>query len=366
MAPVSKPWPSTADVWVHCPASIALTSRYPDERDSPARHEGTAAHEVLSRLLTGDMPSIGDDTRIGVPVDANMIAGAEAVLAALADVAGDYHSEHSIPATELGDGVRARLDVVALDHESNTLTVIDYKYGHRYVPVVDNWQLALSASAYAHEYQVPSGYTARLIIVQPRCYSASEPVREWRTDIATLHHLMSVAARSAEKSRLPDAPFRTGPHCYSCSGRRACSAFMATVEAAIDDAYGLTPRELSPTEIAGELVMLRDAAERLRARLTAVEAHAMHLLQSGHSVPGWTVAYSRPHLVWAVPQTDVLEMGAMVGVDLTAAKQVVTPAQAKKLGLDAGIVDACSSRPPGVPKLDRLTQTSIKSALSKG
>ena len=369
MSRTAEPWPSTANVWVRCPAAIGMMARFSDSQDSPAAREGIAAHEVLEKMLAGNLPAIADATRSGVPVDAAMIDGAGVFLAALADVAigsDGYSSELKVPGPELGAGINTRLDFVAIDHASRTVTVIDYKYGHRYVPVFDNWQLALGASAFAHEYQIPGDYEARLMIVQPRCYSASEKVRAWRISVATAHHLMSVAARSAEKARRPDAPFATGPHCNGCSGRRACSAFLTTVEAAVDDAYALSPRDPSPTDVAGELVLLREAGERIRARLTALEAHAMQLLQAGHSVPGWRVAYSKPHRVWTIPQPDVLALGVLAGVDLSAAKQVVTPAQAQELGLDAGIVDVCSSRPPGSPKLERLSPATVKTALSKG
>ena len=357
MTVTRKPWVSSAEKWVPCPASVALESQYPESRGGGERYEGIAAHQYLESVLAGTPFDLGHMTKVGVPVNAEMVAGAMEVVSALCDVGVDpwrCEVEARVETPQLGPDLQARIDVAFVDHAAQTLYVLDYKYGHRYVPAVDSWQLALSAAALAERDGLSADWCAVLLVVQPRCFVEATKVRDWVTTVGNCAHLMTVAARSAALAGQPQAPLRTGPHCYSCSARRACGAFASVVGVATDDAWGVSPRELTGRELAAEIVLLREAGDRIKSRLTALEAQAMGDLQRGQAVPGWTVGYSKPHLQWTISHSEVLMLGDGLGIDLRAPKQAVSPSQALKLGIAASVVESYSSRPPGAPRLERV------------
>lgn len=94
-----------------------------------------------------------------------------------------------------------------------------------------------------------------------------------------------------------------------------------------------------------EARILKDAIDRLKARFSGLEAVIESAARGGANVPYWQMKPGHANLKWDVPVADVLELGRMMKIDLSKPTQVVTPTQAKTLGLDEAVRNAYASRP---------------------
>lgn len=66
---------------------------------------------------------------------------------------------------------------------------------------------------------------------------------------------------------------------------------------------------------------------------------------------GWMLEQGFGREAWTVTPEEVFALGDMMGVDLRKKPEAITPAQARKLGLDEDVSKAYSKRPPGEVKL---------------
>ena len=346
--------PSAASRWIPCPGSLALSARQPPEDDSPEAVEGTRVHAVFTELLTDRPPS--DDA----------IAD---VLRPLIDrhirpmITGDMmlYTEIPIPIPSVHESCFGTPDAWAICHDRRRLYIWDLKWGHRHVASIDNPQLMLYASGVIDLAGLPDDYSVQAVIIQPRCYTHPS-VHGWTTTVADVRHQASVAARSAEVALLPGAAVHTGPHCMHCPGAIDCEALQQVGRDAMDTSGRSTPLDMTPDEIGSELTRLRDAADRLKARIDALEARALAALKAGATVPGWRIGYTSPHVRWTIPPETVITLGVMAGIDL-AVLGTVTPTQAIKKGMDDSVVRAYSERPPGTARIEPISPTDAKRVL---
>jgi hypothetical protein len=75
------------------------------------------------------------------------------------------------------------------------------------------------------------------------------------------------------------------------------------------------------------------------------------LVRSGKQGTGWALEQSYGREKWTQPVEDVIALGTVLGVDLAAPTAAITPPQARKLGIDADVIAAYSTKPPGELKL---------------
>jgi hypothetical protein len=121
--------------------------------------------------------------------------------------------------------------------------------------------------------------------------------------------------------------------------------------AAMAEATHVSPLVMKPAEASLELRMARRAQKLLDARVTGLEEQILATLKRGERVPGWSVVHGSGRERWSRPAAEVLAVGTMMGVDVAKPVEPITPAQARKKGLDPGVVDAMSERPPGAAAL---------------
>ena len=67
-------------------------------------------------------------------------------------------------------------------------------------------------------------------------------------------------------------------------------------------------------------------------------------LIKGEAIPGCMLEEGLGREEWSAPDSDIISMADLMGINLKK-EEVVTPAQAKKMGLPADIVAAFSQRP---------------------
>lgn len=316
----------------------------PRDESFDAREEGIAAHWYAAELAAGRNP--GDVAPNGVAITTDMQEGANLLLQEL-EGPGDLLIETEIQMEHLPRPVTARLDFARVDAQNRRLKVVDYKFGHRYVPAVDNWTLAIYADALRRRFPELAWPYFELVIVQPRSYVSDGPVRRWAPEPERLDSLMLQVVEALEDGET----LRTGEHCRNCRAAGSCDALARIGGKLLEEMSLAAPRGLSAPELANELTWLRTAQDRLKARLDALESEAIVKIRDGDGVPGWTLQSTTTPPRWTRPVTDVLALGEAFGIDLAKPSEPCTPLQAIKKGLDESVVQEYSERRPGAAKL---------------
>lgn len=340
--------PSGAGAWVKCPLWPTMNAAYP-RPPSPESEEGEAAHWVL----TQEQPRVGDVAPNGAVVSDEMLIGAEMWHDALGPREFPCHVEETLPATEvIHPDCWGTPDLWAVCE--GTLQVADYKYGHGIVPAVENWQLLTYAALALHSQDMPAVGVDRIVltIVQPRGYGAKGgPVRHWEVDVLDMPEYIRTLHDAAALATGDNPPARPGPHCGYCPGRHACSA-LQEAGGYIADYSGRGYRsDLTAAQLGYELRALDAAADLLDARRTGLQEQAVAMIRRGEPVPHYRLDSTAGREEWTRPIDEVLALGEALGVPLSKPAAPITPAQARKAGLDKDLVAAFSQRKPGATKL---------------
>lgn len=330
--------PSAGARTVACPGSVKLEALYPDE-ESDASREGTAAHWALAEVLNGRAIAVGQVTDAGFVLTQEMIEGAEDVLRRVHVLCAEYNEqpqmyvEQRMAAPRIHAQCWGTPDLVLWFPYARVLAVPDYKFGHGWVEVFENWQLIAYATAAMETIGLDGlteqGVTVRAMIAQPRSYHPDGAIREWKVSATDLRPYVNRYAEAAAEA-LGDSPqLRVNPECQNCKARHACPALQAHGLKSIDRSRAAVPFDL-PAHAAGiELADLRRAIELLQARETGLAVQVESMLKAGTRVPFWGIEHAPGRLAWIVPDDQVLALGAISGASLAQPVKPITPTQAR-------------------------------------
>lgn len=350
--------PSSADRWSRCTGSVQLEQQFPELERSPEAIEGDQADAVVQALLLGQpLPEYAND---------EMMEGASLMLqtvAPLYEAALELRIQDQIEIRPVHEQCFGTPDVYAIDEKQQIVHVIDYKFGHRYVPPTSRQLVAYAAGAISFKLW-SQGYQAKLTIVQPRNFHSSGPVRS-----VTL----SGEQMKTEISILNDAAYRAlnepttvpGAHCIDCKARHACPALAEAAYVAIQVASNMTPQNMDHRAKGRELATLRRAQELLKARTSGLEEELTFDLKHGAAVPGWALEQSMGRMKWRVPPEQVLSLGQLFGAELAGIGWIKTPVQAKKLGVPETVLPEYTEQLPGEIKLVEDDGSKAKMVFSK-
>lgn len=360
--------PSSAARWVQCALSASLEAAYPETEASPASLEGTAAHWAVQMLLQGTPVAIDTQAPNGVAVTLEMLQAAELVrddiLQTLgADWAKYLAIERRVQIPRVHPQNWGTPDYRAWSRLNNgrlCLHVWDFKYGHEIVEAFENWQMIDYTAGILGEAgingQQDQETVVEMVVIQPRAYHRDGPVRRWRavaSDLRAHINRLAMAAEDATSVKPTASPHTDA--CKNCKGRHACEALQRAAYFAADYGKHYTPLELTPHALGLELRTLTRAKALLEARVSGLEAQAASKIKSGTLVPFWSLESSPGRLAWSKPVGEVMALGQMLGLDLAAEPDVITPTQAKAKAKTAKIApeifDAYATRPAGSAKL---------------
>lgn len=348
--------------------------------ETDASREGTASHELAERMvrsyaqagLNWPADAVGQAAKNGVVWTqeshdaAKIYADDIAVIMAKTGVfAGpNLKIEERVHAHRIHAESWGTPDCSIFDKAGGVLYLWDYKFGHRVVDAFENWQLITYAVGLLDEITGGNGLHDQHIkivvtVVQPRAPHRLGPVRRWGIMGSDLRPFANIL-HGVERDALGDNPRATvGPECRDCSARHACETLQRAAMAMVAYTGGAVSVPLEGSALGLELRLLRSAAEILKARINGLEAQAEAMIQRGDLVPGWVLEQGRGRQRWNVPAADVLLLGDMLGVDLRAPAEPITPKQAIKMGVDATVINGYSETPSTGWKLVESTEAAV-------
>jgi hypothetical protein len=373
--------PSGAAYWVECVAWPAMNQRYPQD-DTPESMEGTAAHDVFAAQLAGRPLALGALTANGVPVTREMIDGADLFVATIdADLdklPEGYRRELLRVESPIGIGRIHEQnwgtpDAWHYSPQIHVLRIYDYKFGHDFVDAFQNWQLADYAAGiidmlrtwYHERPDFVETLLVTFVIVQPRNYDVSGPVRRWQVKLDELMPMWERLRVAAPAALVPTPIATPGPvQCEHCPGRHACTPLQRAGMRAVSYAKRSVPHDLGGAALGGELALLQDAAKLLEARRTGLEAEAEARIKQGQLVSGYGLAPTEGRETWIKSPEEVIAMGALMGVNL-AKTTAITPNQARAAGMHPDLVKAFAIKPTNGMKLVRDDGSAAAKAFGK-
>lgn len=335
-----------------------------NEDDTDESREGGAAHEVAARRVQdGECMPVGSLTSNGVAVTEEMIEGAQMYAESIMPCMGESaRVEQHIECTYVHRDCHGTPDFV-YGPSGGRLFVSDYKFGHRYVSPVMNWQLIAYAIGSMPSY-LP---TVRVIlqIIQPRSYHRDGPVRQWVITGQELRDYAQVLSTACHAAEQPDAVCTTGPQCYECPARHVCEAALHMEQSALYLSGSTIPLDASVEAKAVRLRQIRRAADHLKQMESGITEDLTAAVRRGVNVPGFTLQASAGREKWTGEVVEVVALGAALGVDLSK-PGCITPVQARKAGLSPDIVAAYSERAAGSVALVEDDGAHIASIFNKG
>lgn len=340
--------------------------------DSPESIEGTAAHWVVTQLLSGGIAREGESAPNGVIVTGEMLDGAELVVQTVERrrLGTITHLEERVSIPSIHADCFGTPDIWAFNPGSMHLEIIDYKFGHGFVDEYFNPQGLLYLLGILHLIEPTllgdvNNISVSFTIVQPRCYYGGSAVRTHSFQVSEilLHVTKLKAAATAAYEALPTAT--TNEECKHCPGRHACPALQLAAYSDAEFSNNRQPLDLSPAAAALELRMLERAYSRLGARVEGLREITLANIKAGEQVPHYRVESGRGRQQWTVPPEQVIAIGKLFGKDLSK-NAVITPAQALKNNIDEAVISSYSQITPGSLKLIPQSNDSVRRVFSLG
>lgn len=220
--------PSSASMWLNCPASVTLTRDMVRPSSKYAR-EGTAAHSVAEMTLKGDifLPDkikVEGEEFIVSPGMCRALNGYISYVQALMKLPQSrVFLEHRLTVPLTYNMVWGTLDCgVATPRQ---IFVVDLKFGKGHVVEPSSPQLKLYALGLA--YQVGAerpDVDLLLTICQPR--AGCDPLRHHAMTLGELWQWYDFEVRPAlDRIKAGDTSEHAGPHCRWCVRQTECKAF---------------------------------------------------------------------------------------------------------------------------------------------
>lgn len=311
--------------------------------------EGNAAHWVAEQVHKGSAVMSLEQAPNGVFITSEMIDFITPYL----DFVKTTGAEVEVETSHSGNGweIRGRADCIRFENEE--LTVADLKYGWRIVEPVENWTLISHAIAWCQKNK-KAPRKINFVIYQPRPYHPEGAIRKWSilyTDLLIYYESLRVTLEH------PSDKVKCGAHCYKCKAMSMCPAAQIAAMNAIDVAETAFNSDITNDKLAWMLNNLKRAEEIIKQSYDAYQDLALHRLQDGAKVKGYSVTQALGNTTWNKDiNSDVIK--AMCGVDVTVSK-LMTPAQAKKVGVPEDIIKDCTHRPNNGLKLVQIDENKL-------
>jgi hypothetical protein len=370
--------PSSAHRWIECPGSVKLAQKYPTHSSESAQ-EGIKAHVALAKLwkdchkeksiqqiiqnnLHPIVSELTIEERYGSELFFKYIEMSQIPLR-------NWRVETIVGIPDIHSDMWGTPD--AWGYHNNQLFIVDYKFGHSYVEVIQNAQLAAYASGILNYLKIinserPVISSITFVIIQPRYYGSEGQIRVWEITEDELSEMFLKLKISAKKALSDTAPLIVGAHCRYCPARHACPSLQNNVAEIADKPTYAISHELTGIQLGDELQYLILAQKLIEARLTGLTEQAIGLIKQGERVPGFHMEHSRTRETWVNDIEEILALGETFNVCVTKPADVITPKQAIEAGIPKDIVKQYSYYPPGSPKLVADNMNKVSEVFKNG
>jgi Protein of unknown function (DUF2800) len=357
---------------LRCPASVGLVERVPEHlrRSSAYAARGTALHAAMA-LLLGDAPpplerlvgeTISDYTITADDVETALRPVYSNVEALLDAPGAGYYLEHRVVFPTIV-GAFGTIDLLV--RIGSVAYVIDAKFGAgvrvlALYPDGDddilNAQLMFYAAAARHSLPIFFAGVENIVltILQP---VSVEPGANMVSSIAVTHAELDefiAVYRGACTEALSGTPRRArGDHCRFCPARPICPEHTGPL---LDLAQFMVPTSgvfAASASKEGYLQLLADGlnlVEAIKDIRTALHDQAKRALESGDTVPGYTLTAGRAERRWRDESAVIAALGRLgltrddvVAETMRSVKQVELRAKARGLKIPQELIGSHSS-----------------------
>lgn len=360
--------PSGAATWSKCAGYASFCEAYPDadpdESDNEVREDGTAMHwlaaEIVKYRRYHPVDTISPNNRI---LHDELFEATETYVDFLNwHNEAEWQIEEPVNCSSIYPYMTGTPD--AWQYVPGLLRVADFKGGFRFVEVWGNLQLIIYAVSIAEMLELPESCNVELTIVQPRSYHSEGAIRTWCVTLGDLKPYVHFLRHAAERAMEPHPTCTPNPGCRNCPGRHACVAFQNAAYGDIEFAYGSTPHELEPAQLAIELLRIQDAIDRLESRFSGLSVQAEKLLDKGTVVPGWAMGSNLGRTRWRADMEEQIKaLGDIYKADLFKPPALITPTQAAKL-IPPDVIKMYSFRPSTARKLTKTDKLTLQKLFS--
>lgn len=341
--------------WLGCPGSVKAEEGL-SNTSSVFAQEGTAAHSLAELCLnTCDSPYdyVGkvlpsSDSHI---IDTEMADNVQTYIDYVRSIQGITMIEQRVdfsPWVPKGFGT---CDAMVIDGTTNTLHVIDLKYGKGHRVEAENNTQALSYALGAfHEYGlIYSIDHVVMTIVQPRLDS----IDTWKIPRGDLMLWGERIKQGAELALSDDAPRIPGDsQCAWCKAKATCKALKDKTEAVIMSSFDNLDCPTPDTLDDDQLRLALESKKLITSWLDAVEAVVLDRLETGKGFPGFKMVEGRSNRAWVDEPMAESVLTKEVG-DKAFVKKILSPAAAEKLlgKSKASLLNGLIIKPKGSPTL---------------
>lgn len=344
--------PSHASRRVACPGSHQLAALCETDNSEYAQ-EGILAHKVAANAISG--------ARVYIPEATDeMIEGAELyagfIKSRMTNAAAKIFIEQKLHISDIHPNCWGTPDCWTLLSDIE-LDIYDYKFGHGFVEVYENWQL-IEYAAGILQYLRVDGITdqhmyVNMHVIQPRSFHPQGQIRTWRVRASDLRPYFNRLREAEHAATTPNAHCHPSPECGYCPARSMCTALSSAALRAVDISRSAIPHNLEVGQLSAELRFLEHAMESLKARISGLSAEALARITRGERLPHYYAERGKGRERWKIPAEEVIELGEMMGVELRK-PAVITPKQAialKSKVLPEARIKELSETPYGELKL---------------
>lgn len=290
----SKLGASSMERWSNCPGSVALCETMP-KTSSAYAEEGTLAHELAAKILTGQKVNLSD-------YEPEMIEAVQVYVDFVRTITSNCAPhpdnltliEKGFKLTEIHPKLWGTCDCIIYSGATKTMYVFDYKHGAG-VPVSpeNNLQLMYYGIGALLTTKLPVSKVV-LGIVQPR-YSASDAVKCVELDTISLLDFTADLLDAVKRTEESDAPTVTGPHCKFCSAKPICPALRREAEVAVKAQFSVDKLDAMDPLVVSELLSKLDVIEDW---VKGVREFAYSQAKNGVQIPGYKLVPKRATRKW--------------------------------------------------------------------
>lgn len=339
--------------FMNCTGSKVMGGVPPIDQNDELAQQGNAVHWLIEQVHNGRFSAeelIDRKADNGVYITPEMVEDTERYIADLKG--GQVEVNTSYKDNQDRWEIRGRADGIKFDGQE--LIIADFKYGWKIVEPEKNWTLISHALGFMflNPSVMQNCKIVRFRIYQPRPFHPEGQVREWSIGP---EELLSVYWLQLEQTLSnPVYQCSTGDHCYKCEAFTQCPAAQKATMNSIDAAHKPFDAIVTNSELSYILDNLKRAEDMIKQAINAYDDLALQRLKAGQSVKGYIAQMGKGKTVWK-KDTDANLIKMITGIDVTSPK-IVTPTQAKKLGLSEEVIESYTERPSTGLKLVRMDE----------